>query len=431
MKKTDLKTETVDAKKNKRKVLLLAIIPIALILTGAGYYIYSSGILTHNHTYDSRVISKEATCTEEGITTFTCECGETYTETIPAIGHDWENIISVVHHDAYTETIEHESEYDIVHHEAEYKTVHIDAKTKHHDPEYTTVHHDAEYTIVHHDAEVEQKGEENVTIVHHDAEITQVWVVDKEAYDEVKLEDGAWDDFYGDLATFTVYDAVAQCHGCKAILITHEDVDHHFDLEYNHPEVIPMLNRMHEIDALYKENRDEGLKYRDEYIELSNEYTRIADEFYDLHHGYWGPLDYFYDTSGNIHRFTGSEYYEPYHEALRAHTVTVHHPEEGHYETKEISPAWDERIVINSEESVIKPAWDEQVLVKEAYDEHVLVKEAYDEVIPAHDENILVKDAYDEKVLIKDAWTETIEVPAWDESIVSGLKCKNCGETQR
>ncbi len=33
------------------------------------------------------------TCTEEGVTTYTCECGDSYTEPIPATGHDegeWE-----------------------------------------------------------------------------------------------------------------------------------------------------------------------------------------------------------------------------------------------------------------------------------------------------------------------------------------------------
>lgn len=40
------------------------------------------------HVYESKV-SKEATCTEEGETTYTCTlCGDTYTESISAIGHE-------------------------------------------------------------------------------------------------------------------------------------------------------------------------------------------------------------------------------------------------------------------------------------------------------------------------------------------------------
>lgn len=41
----------------------------------------------HEHVYESS-ITKESTCTETGIRTYTCSCGEEYTEEIPAIGHD-------------------------------------------------------------------------------------------------------------------------------------------------------------------------------------------------------------------------------------------------------------------------------------------------------------------------------------------------------
>ena len=46
----------------------------------------------HEHSYTSEV-TKEATCTEAGITTYTCECGDSYTEEIPKTEHvsgDWE-----------------------------------------------------------------------------------------------------------------------------------------------------------------------------------------------------------------------------------------------------------------------------------------------------------------------------------------------------
>ena len=48
-------------------------------------------ILEHTHSYTSKV-TKPATCTENGVKTYTCECGDSYTETIPAAGHissDW------------------------------------------------------------------------------------------------------------------------------------------------------------------------------------------------------------------------------------------------------------------------------------------------------------------------------------------------------
>ncbi len=43
----------------------------------------------HTHSYESK-ITKEATCTESGILTKTCKCGETITEVIPATGHNYE-----------------------------------------------------------------------------------------------------------------------------------------------------------------------------------------------------------------------------------------------------------------------------------------------------------------------------------------------------
>ncbi len=42
------------------------------------------------HTYDSGVVTKEPDCIEKGVKTYTCTgCGDTYTEEIPALGHDW------------------------------------------------------------------------------------------------------------------------------------------------------------------------------------------------------------------------------------------------------------------------------------------------------------------------------------------------------
>lgn len=43
---------------------------------------------THTHSYSSSV-TKEATCTTEGVRTYTCSCGHTYTESISATGHNF------------------------------------------------------------------------------------------------------------------------------------------------------------------------------------------------------------------------------------------------------------------------------------------------------------------------------------------------------
>lgn len=49
---------------------------------------------TTAHTHDYKETVKEATCTEDGVKTFTCKCGDSYTERIPAKGH------------SYTETVQ-------------------------------------------------------------------------------------------------------------------------------------------------------------------------------------------------------------------------------------------------------------------------------------------------------------------------------------
>lgn len=45
---------------------------------------------THNYTEE---ITTDATCETDGIKTFTCECGDTYTETIVSTGHTYENYV--------------------------------------------------------------------------------------------------------------------------------------------------------------------------------------------------------------------------------------------------------------------------------------------------------------------------------------------------
>ena len=52
------------------------------LLSSTIHYNYS----LHEHSY-AEEITKQPTCTEEGEKTFTCDCGDTYTETIPTKGH--------------------------------------------------------------------------------------------------------------------------------------------------------------------------------------------------------------------------------------------------------------------------------------------------------------------------------------------------------
>ena len=52
----------------------------------------------HTHTWDAGAVTKEPTCTEPGVKTYTCmTCGATKTETIPALGHAWGAYIVTKH----------------------------------------------------------------------------------------------------------------------------------------------------------------------------------------------------------------------------------------------------------------------------------------------------------------------------------------------
>jgi hypothetical protein len=52
----------------------------------------SADAYVHTHRYDSGVVTKAATCTEEGIRTYTCvSCDAVYTESIPALGHSYDS----------------------------------------------------------------------------------------------------------------------------------------------------------------------------------------------------------------------------------------------------------------------------------------------------------------------------------------------------
>ena len=53
-------------------------------------YSYTESIPATGHAYDGGVITTEPTCTSEGIKTFTCaNCGKTYTEPVAKSAHNW------------------------------------------------------------------------------------------------------------------------------------------------------------------------------------------------------------------------------------------------------------------------------------------------------------------------------------------------------
>ena len=51
----------------------------------------------HKHDYTS-MVTKEPGCGENGVKTFTCACGESYTKSIPALGHQWVQKTEVINH---------------------------------------------------------------------------------------------------------------------------------------------------------------------------------------------------------------------------------------------------------------------------------------------------------------------------------------------
>ncbi len=44
----------------------------------------------HTHSWDGGTLTTAPTCTKPGVMTYRCSCGETRTESVPALGHDWD-----------------------------------------------------------------------------------------------------------------------------------------------------------------------------------------------------------------------------------------------------------------------------------------------------------------------------------------------------
>ena len=65
----------------------------AVTVSGGNTRLTSAALQTtepvHEHEWDEGVETQALTCTQDGIVTYTCACGETRTETTPAPGHAW------------------------------------------------------------------------------------------------------------------------------------------------------------------------------------------------------------------------------------------------------------------------------------------------------------------------------------------------------
>lgn len=84
--------------------LLFAMLIVAMVLGGCGKANTSDTEIDtqqtdteketpHAHAY-TEAITTEAMCEADGVKTFACECGDSYTEAIKAIGHDYEDVIT-------------------------------------------------------------------------------------------------------------------------------------------------------------------------------------------------------------------------------------------------------------------------------------------------------------------------------------------------
>ncbi|MBQ8872654.1 MAG: hypothetical protein IJ032_01780, partial [Clostridia bacterium] len=67
--------------KNKSLIALLLVVVAFTCLLGA---------CSHTHEFGDWVVTKQATCTEDGQQTRSCKCGEKETQPISALGHDEE-----------------------------------------------------------------------------------------------------------------------------------------------------------------------------------------------------------------------------------------------------------------------------------------------------------------------------------------------------
>ncbi len=68
--------------KKLKKLMLTAL----LVLSGA-FAVSGVASCGHQHAFGKEEVTKQATCIEEGVKTFTCECGKSYTEKIEKIAH--------------------------------------------------------------------------------------------------------------------------------------------------------------------------------------------------------------------------------------------------------------------------------------------------------------------------------------------------------
>lgn len=138
----------------------------------------------HKHQYNTGVVTKKATCTKTGIKTFTCKtCGNSYTESVPALGHSWH------HHDTegHYKTVTVKDAWD----ETTYDEYYVcNGCGKHFATDTEAIEHIAAGDYFNGPDDYYFDDCNNYSLeftpvtIHHDAITKQEFVIDKKAYDE-------------------------------------------------------------------------------------------------------------------------------------------------------------------------------------------------------------------------------------------------------
>ena len=189
----------------------------------------------HTHNYKGTV-TKAATCGAAGVMTYTCSCGKSYTEAIPATGnHNWIEQFKTVHHDEQTHIVHHDAVTHIVHHDAvSHQEWVVDRPA--YDENVTEAHSfcngcgkdltvlewetgttPAEHSLWHieHDGIGYGWHTEQVVIdvIHHEEVGRYKTVVDQPAWDETIVDQPAWDETVVDKEAWD--EIVHDCYKCS------------------------------------------------------------------------------------------------------------------------------------------------------------------------------------------------------------------------
>ena len=128
----------------------------------------------HKHSYSASV-TKQPTCSSTGTRTYTCSCGDSYTESIPAVDHHWQ------HHDAtgHYDKVVDQPAWDEPIYETRAVCGGCGAQFKTADEAVEHIMMDFGDACQNYHTEDVQTG-----TIHHEATYKDVWVQDSPAYDE-------------------------------------------------------------------------------------------------------------------------------------------------------------------------------------------------------------------------------------------------------